>query len=237
MGNIKKDLSLSVIIPTLNEARNLPYLLADLRKWDESIEILVIDGGSYDLTLKIATLYGAKVLTSNMPNRGLQLTKGANIAKGNWLLFLHADSRLSHNWPVAVIKAITKKDSKKHAYFFNFRVNSKGLPFRLLEMAVYFRSNLFKKPYGDQGLLIHKVAYKSVGGYANLELMEDLEFIIRITGKFIISSLSLPIYTSCRRWEKNGVFKQSWKNLQLRMRWAQGESSKTLASEYYLKNK
>ncbi len=237
MVNITEDINLSVIIPTLNEANNLPFLLADLRRWDESIEIIVVDGGSSDLTQKIAKLSGAKVVSSINFNRGGQLKEGAKIAKGNWLFFVHADSRLPDNWSITVSKTLKSKSSRNKAWFFNFKVNSKGLLFRLLEIAVYLRSNLLKKPYGDQGLLIHKNIYELTGGYSKLELMEDLEFILRITGKYRISSLCIPIFTGSRKWERNGVFNQSWKNLRLRMRWEKGEDPKILYSEYYVRNK
>ena len=89
---------ISIIIPTINEANNLPLLLSDLSSIQKKGEIIVVDCGSKDKTIDIAKIYGAKVCISKERNRGLQLNMGANKSKGNWLLFLHADTRLTHNW-------------------------------------------------------------------------------------------------------------------------------------------
>ena len=86
---------ISIIIPTINEANNLPLLLSDLTEINKEGEILIVDGGSEDRTIDIANIYGAKVFKSNEKNRGLQLNIGAKNSNGEWLIFLHADSRLT----------------------------------------------------------------------------------------------------------------------------------------------
>ena len=83
----------SIIIPTYNEANNLPLLLSDLSFIKKEVEILIIDGGSQDKTIDIAKIYGSKIYQSEEKNRGLQLNIGANNAEGEWFIFLHADSR------------------------------------------------------------------------------------------------------------------------------------------------
>ena len=89
---------ISIIIPTINEAHNLPLLFSDLSINQKDGEILVVDGGSEDKTIDIANIYGAKVYKCKERNRGLQLDKGAKNSQGNWLIFLHADTRLTHDW-------------------------------------------------------------------------------------------------------------------------------------------
>ena len=89
---------ISIIIPTINEANNLPLLLSDLSIINKEGEILIVDCGSEDRTIEIANIYGAKVFKSEERNRGLQLNIGANNSKGDWLIFLHADTRLTHDW-------------------------------------------------------------------------------------------------------------------------------------------
>ena len=89
---------ISIIIPTINEANNLPLLLSDLSIIQKEGEILIVDCGSEDKTIDIANMYGAKVYKSKERNRGLQLNMGAKNSKGDWLIFLHADTRLTHNW-------------------------------------------------------------------------------------------------------------------------------------------
>ena len=86
---------ISIIIPTIDEANNLPLLLSDLSITQKEGEILIVDCGSEDKTIDIATIYGAKVYKSKERNRGLQLDMGAKNSKGEWLIFLHADTRLT----------------------------------------------------------------------------------------------------------------------------------------------
>ena len=89
---------ISIIIPTINEANNLPLLLSDLSTIHKEGEIIIVDCGSEDRTIDVANIYGAKVFRSKEKNRGLQLDMGAKNSKGDWLIFLHADTRLTHDW-------------------------------------------------------------------------------------------------------------------------------------------
>jgi len=91
-------LKISIIIPTINEANNLPLLLSDLLIIHKDVEIIIVDCGSEDKTIDIAKFYGAKVFISKERYRGLQLDIGAKNSKGEWLIFLHADTRLTHDW-------------------------------------------------------------------------------------------------------------------------------------------
>ena len=121
---------LSIIIPTLNESKNLPLLLSDLSEINTKSEILIIDATSKDKTRDIALINGAKFYKINKNNRGLQLNYGAQKAKGDWLLFIHADSRLKFNWSRKVLN-ISKTDSN-FIYYFNFKVNNKFFTYRFL---------------------------------------------------------------------------------------------------------
>ena len=114
---------ISIIIPTLNESNNLPLLLSDLSEINNISEILIIDSTSTDKTKDIALINGTKFYKLNKKNRGLQLNYGAEKAKGEWLLFIHADSRLKFNWSKKVMD-ISKRDSN-FIYYFKFKVNNK----------------------------------------------------------------------------------------------------------------
>ena len=103
---LKRELNLSIIIPTLNEAKNLPLLLSDLAEIREQSEIIIIDSNSEDATKDISNIYGAAYHNIKESNRGLQLNTGAKKAQGNWLLFLHADSRLNRNWSEEILSLI-----------------------------------------------------------------------------------------------------------------------------------
>ena len=222
---------ISIIIPTLNEANNLPLLLSDLSVIQKEGEILIIDCESRDKTIDIANIYGAKVFKSKERNRGLQLDIGAKNSKGEWFLFIHADTRLSPEW-FKKTKQILKGD-KNYIYNFKFKINDKRITYRVLEILVNLRSQYFKKPYGDQGLIIHRSIYFKNNGFKKIPIMEDFDFIRRIKNKRNLKQLNIPIFTSARKWEKTNLFLQALKNWNFRRRWLKGESTKSIYSDYY----
>ena len=224
---------ISIIIPTINEANNLPLLLSDLSIIQKQGEILIVDCGSKDSTIDIANIYGAKIFKSKERNRGLQLDVGAKNSKGEWLIFLHADTRLTHDW-FKKIKSVLKGD-KKFIYYFKFKINNKKIIYRLLEILVNFRSQFFKQPYGDQGLIIHRSIYFENNGFKKIPIMEDLDFFKRLNNKKDLKQLNLPIFTSSRKWERTNIFIQALKNWNFRRRWLKGESTKSIYSDYYKK--
>ena len=224
---------ISIIIPTINEANNLPLLLSDLSIIQKEGEILIVDCGSEDKTIDVANIYGAKVYKSKERNRGLQLDMGAKNSKGEWLIFLHADTRLTHDW-FTKIKTVLKGD-KNYIYYFKFRINNKKIIYRVLEILVNFRSQYFKQPYGDQGLIIHRSIYLKNNGFRKIPLMEDVDFLRRLNNKKYLKQLNLPIFTSSRKWERTNIFLQALKNWSFRRRWLKGESTKSIYSDYYKK--
>ena len=224
---------ISIIIPTLNEANNLPLLLTDLLTTYKEGEIIIVDCGSEDRTIDVANIYGAKVYRSKEKNRGLQLDIGAKNSQGEWLIFLHADTRLTHDW-FRKINSVLKGD-KKYIYYFKFKINHKKMIFRVLEILVNFRSKFFKQPYGDQGLIIHKTNYFKNNGFRKIPLMEDVDFLRRLKNKKDLKQLNLPIFISSRKWERTNIFLQAFKNWNLRRRWLKGESINSIYSDYYKK--
>ena len=124
---------------------------------------------------------------------------------------------------------------KEFIYFFKFKINDKKIVYRLLEILVNLRSCIFKEPYGDQGLIIHRKAYFKNNGYSKIPLMEDIDFIKRLNNKKRLRMLNVPIYTSSRKWEKNNVLLQTFKNWKLRKRWIKGESIQSIYIDYYKK--
>ena len=224
---------ISVIIPTLNEANNLPLLLTDLLTTYKDGEIIIVDCGSEDKTIDIATIYGAKVFKSKERNRGLQLDIGAKNSKGEWLIFLHADTRLTNDW-FTKIKSVFKGD-KNFIFYFKFKVNDQKIIYRILEILVNLRSQYFKQPYGDQGLIIHREIYNKNNGFRKIPLMEDLDFFRRLKNKKDLKQLNLPIITSSRKWERSNIFFQALKNWNFRRRWLKGESAKSIYHDYYKK--
>jgi len=224
---------ISVIIPTINEANNLPLLLSDLSTIHKDGEIIIVDCGSKDKTIDIANIYGAKVFISKEKNRGLQLDIGARHSKGDWLIFLHADTRLTHDWFRKTNSFL--EGNLNNIYYFKFKINHKKIIYRFLEILVNFRSKYFKQPYGDQGLIIHRTTYFENNGFRKIPLMEDVDFLRRLNKKNDLKQLNLPIFISSRKWERTNIFLQALKNWKFRRRWLKGESTKSIYSDYYKK--
>ncbi len=221
---------LSIIIPTLNESKNLPLLLSDLAENNFDSEILIVDSLSKDKTKDIALIYGASFYKVQKKNRGFQLNYGAEKARGDWILFLHADSRLNKSWSKEIQYLIMKKS--RFIYYFKFKVNNKLFTYRILELFVNLRCFLFKSPYGDQGLLINKEIFNNYGGYKDIPLMEDFDFIRRINRKNLVA-LKNSIYTSSRKWRKVNIILQAIHNWKLRRMWIKGVSLNEIYKKYY----
>ena len=183
---------LSVVIPTLNAAATLP---ATLRSLGAIEDIVVADGGSTDETVRIAAACGARCLTL-APGRGGQLAGGIAAARHPWLLLLHADTRLEPDWQQAVRRHMAEPG---RAGYFRFALDSQHWRGRLLQRAVALRCRLFALPYGDQGLLIARDFYRTVGGYGALPLMEDVDLARRI-GRARLAALDADAVTAAARY-------------------------------------
>jgi len=217
----------------LQDGNYLPLLLSDLSSIQKEGEIIIVDCGSEDKTIDIANIYGTKVCISKERNRGLQLDMGAKNSKGDWLIFLHADTRLTHDWFIKINSVL--KGGNNYIYYFKFKINHKKIIYRVLEILVNFRSQYFKQPYGDQGLIIHRTTYFKNNGFRKIPLMEDVDFLRRLNKKTDLKQLNLPIFISSRKWERTNIFLQAIKNWQFRRRWLKGESLKSIYYDYYKK--
>lgn len=197
---------LSVVIPTLDAAESLPDTLARMAAADE---IVVADGGSGDSTVELAAAAGARVVVAPR-GRGAQLRAGAEAARGEWLLFLHADTLPGRDWPAAVARHAA--EHPQAAGCFRLRLAAREGRARLVERAVAARVALFGLPYGDQGLLVPRALYDSVGGYRPLPLMEDVDLVRRI-GRRRLRRLDEAAWTSAGRWRRDGWLRRSARNL------------------------
>ena len=211
----------------------MPLLLSDLSIIRKEGEVIIVDCGSEDKTVDVANIYGAKVYKSYERNRGLQLDIGAKNSKGQWFIFLHADTRLTHDW-FEKLNSVLRED-KNFIYYFRFKINHKKLIYRLLEILVNLRSKYLKQPYGDQGLIIHRNTYFENNGFRKIPLMEDIDFLKRLNKEKNLKQLNLPIFISSRKWERTNIFLQAFKNWNFRRRWLKGESTKSIYSDYYKK--
>ncbi len=210
-----KKPTLSIVIPTLNAAKHVGETLAALQVAGDIAlaQILVVDGGSEDNTCKIARVCGAEVLSAHR-GRGHQLSAGAAAASGEWLLFLHADTRLSSEWSRAVYDFVSDDANADLAAAFGFRLDDDTLAARWFEHLVAWRCAFFGLPYGDQGLLIRRVRYEEIGGYRQLAFLEDVDLVKR-QGRRRITMLNALATTSSVRYRRTGYFRQGLRNILL----------------------
>ena len=203
---------ISLIIPTLNAATSLgPTLQAVGRPSDLIEEVVVVDGGSVDDTVAIAKASGARVIAAPT-GRGVQLAAGAAAARGEWLLFLHADTRLEPGWQAQVAAFVAARGAERRAAAFRFALDDTGPAARWVEAVVAWRCRWFGLPYGDQGLIISRSFYRKLGGYRSMPLMEDVDLARRI-GRRGLHLLDARAVTSAARYRRDGYLQRSLRNL------------------------
>ncbi len=200
--------SLSVIIPTLNEENHIRQTLEHIGKISDG-EVIVVDGGSEDNTAQIAKDFGAQVLSSS-PSRGEQLNAGASKASGDLLLFLHADTVPPENFSSLIRQAM--KDPEVAGGSFALKIQPSTALIRYIERNVTWRTRLFRLPYGDQAIFVRASLFRLMGGYAEIPLMEDVEFVRRLRRIGKMAFIPVPVVTSSRRYAKTGAIRAILKN-------------------------
>ena len=219
---------ISVIIPTLNEESCLKETLEAVGR---DVEVIVVDGGSCDSTVKIAKGFTDKIIMSEK-GRGLQMDRGAEEAGGDIFLFLHADTILPEGWK-DYLEGALKDDDKVIGGGFSLKIDSKGFSFRMIEAVANMRAKYLGLIYGDQAIFVRKDAFFSAGGFNGLPLMEDVDLIRRLRESGRVMLLDAEVSTSPRQWKKRGVLKTTLRNLFFLSLYYAGVSPERLQRLYY----
>jgi len=204
---------LSLVIPALNAAPALARALAALAPEMAGVELVVADGGSADETVAVARAAGAKVVAAPR-GRGMQLRAGAAAAAGDWLLFLHADTRLAPGWRRVAEAFMADSGNACRAAAFGFALDDADPRARRVERLVAWRCRALGLPYGDQALLIARKFYDALGGHPALPLMEDVALARRI-GRARLALLDHAAITSAARYRRDGWTLRPARNLAL----------------------
>lgn len=220
---------LSIIVPMLNEAPQLPGLMTHLQVWKErGCEIILVDGGSSDGSVEIASKQFTVV--SATAGRATQMNAGAKKAQGKYLLFLHADTRLPADANRLILDALQQTSSQWGRFDVSIQGDARMLP--VVSWFMNKRSRLSGIATGDQAIFMTRETFDEVSGFPNQPLMEDIEISRQLRRLSAPACLSQKVTTSGRRWDQRG----SWRTIILmwRLRWAywRGESAETLASIY-----
>ncbi len=205
-------LLVTVVVPTRGDATPLARLAGDLAP-SPGVEYIVSRTGPGDAAE--ATLRGARpdlVWVDGPPGRGVQLNAGAAAATGRWLWFVHADSRLPADW-LDAFRSLDLAQPAPVGGSFAFRLDSPAWQARVIERGVAWRVRWFGLPYGDQGLFVRRDVFTAMRGFAPWPLMEDVEFVRRLTRQGRVVHLSQQVTTSARRWERDGWWRRSSANL------------------------
>lgn len=218
---------LSIIIPTLDAGDHLSATLAHLAEGLNAgliRELILSDGGSTDGTAEVA---GAELITGPA-GRGGQLARGADAAKGDWLLFLHADTHLGAGWADTTLGHL--RHHPDSAAYFRLAFRATGAVPRLVAGWANLRSRMLHLPYGDQGLLISRALYDEIGGYQDIPLMEDVAIARALRGS--LRPLPATAATSAARYQAQGWLRRGTRNLATLIRYLSGTDPDTLVRPY-----
>ena len=227
------SLKISIVIPVLNEAPTISQVIS-IAQTARNVEITVVDGGSSDRTPEIAKSLGVRVVFTT-PGRATQMNAGAAAATGDILLFLHADTHLPEGFDTCVRQALAKPGTVGGA--FELKIDAPLPSLRLVEKGVKCRSHFLQMPYGDQAIFLKTATFNQIGGFPDLPVMEDFEFVRRLKKQGRIAIVPQPVLTSARRWQQLGVLKTTAINQIVIIAYFLGVSPDRLAIWYKDKRK
>ena len=225
------DPLVTIVIPVLNDTPALTSLLLTLPV-DPSVQVVVVDGGEGPDPAgdALRERHPAVEWIRSARGRGVQMNAGARSARGLWLVFLHADTRLGAGW-LDLLRRLDDHPSIVGGSF-RFALDSTARWARWIEHGVRLRVRLFDLPYGDQALFARRDVFGELGGYTDLPLMEDVDFIRRLRRRGRLEHADIPALTSARRWERDGWIRRTAANVALILLYLAGWSPARLARRY-----
>lgn len=191
---------ISIIMPVYNEENIIREVLAAL-PYNDKIEAIVVDGGSQDRTLEFAKGFPVKAIRA-VKGRASQMNAGAKIARGDMLLFLHADCFLEKG-ALSDAQACLKDGCIGGC--FSLRINSDKIVYRLIEASGNIRARMSKIFYGDQAIFVRRDIFQKLGGYDDVPLFEDIFFSRKMKSRGKVKILDKKVFASSRRWDNSGT--------------------------------
>jgi glycosyltransferase involved in cell wall biosynthesis len=248
----------SVIVPILADRDAVRQLIAQI-PLDLRVEIIVAEAGNEPGLESLSQERPDIKLIHTQRGRGGQMNAAARLARGQWLFFVHADSQLPYGWLDLFQASVQEREPRTAADpgpripapgsripdpgsripdpdviggWFQFALDDPAWQARLIERAVAWRVRIFRLPYGDQGLFVRRQTFAALGGYRDIALMEDVEFVRRLISHGPMVELPRAIRTSARRWRRDGWFRRSARNVTLLGLYFCGVPPKVLARWY-----
>lgn len=216
----------SVVVPVLADAEAAARLVAQIPA-NAGCDVILVDGGGDDRLALLEAPPHVRVIRT-APGRARQMNAGAAAATGAWLLFLHADSGLPPGW----YDALQALPADAVGGWFRFALDDPAWQARVIERGVALRVRLLRLPYGDQGLFVRPRIFHALGGFRELPLLEDVEFVRRLVRAGRVVELPLPLVTSARRWRGDGWLRRSARNLAIVSGYFAGVSPALLSRWY-----
>ena len=229
----RSDMIISVVIPVLHEGGRISQMLESLKvaATDTPYEVIIADGDPSGSTIRQIADQGVMTLIAPR-GRAFQMNAGAALARGDILLFLHADTLLPHNAFAHIVSALS--DDRFMGGAFDLGIQNRRWIFRIIGFAASRKHRLTRVPYGDQAIFMRRSFFEAMGGYPEIPLMEDVELMKRVKrrkGRIII--LPEVVSTSSRKWEKDGVTYTILRNWMLQTLYLFGVPAERLVKYYY----
>jgi rSAM/selenodomain-associated transferase 2 len=221
--------SLAVIVPVRHDTAALAVLLQSSRRPQD--QWIVVNGDATDHSLdRLRAAHPDVCWVESAPGRGRQLAAGVARAMADWVVLLHADTRLAVGWHHEVTVAAAR--ASKEWGCFRLRLDTTAWQARLIEQGVRLRVRLFRLPYGDQAMFFRRATLEALGGVPGVPLMEDVVLARRFARVGAPFRSALPAVTSARRWERDGWWRRSVRNVWLLMQYLLGVPPERLAAAY-----